>query len=198
MTFREPIGVYEQLSTRREQHTALVANMSPAARHAHLPSKYAKPVPYDRKPTAAELQELERLRNENTRLRARVSGLEARVEFLLKVSGPAASSGTIKQGDPFPGAAVDRAISIICKHWGTSPAALQCHSRERRFSRPRQAAYKLLVEEIHLSRANVGKFFRRDHTTVMHGLQKTLELAADPIWSGRYAAALAEFRGEAP
>lgn len=157
----------------------------------------ARPLP---KPDPlVDAKELARLRNENTALRAAVSGLEARVE-LLQVQVETASvyanrKLTIACG--FPEKAADRIAQCVAKHFGVEVANLREAGRLQRFVRPRQACYRLFIELLNLSMPNVGRYFRRDHTTIMHGIHSTHRLMeSDVDWRMKYDAARAELLAE--
>jgi hypothetical protein len=69
------------------------------------------------------------------------------------------------------------AIATICAEcWGIDRTRVMMPGRERRCVRPRQAAFKLLYERSGVSYVQIGKYFGRDHTTVMHGHQKATDL----------------------
>lgn len=189
----EPIGIVDGLQARR---AAVVRGLSPMAKHQAFPKVYAKPLPFDRSDDA-ERQELHRLRLENTNLKAKVSGLEARVEKLLltqnKMTDLVARKITIN--DAFPRASVERIVNIVAKHWDIDARTLRDPIRLRKIVRPRQACYWLMLERLHLSFNNIGRVFNRDHTTVMTGVHAARRLFDnDADWRQRYDASLAELK----
>lgn len=189
----EPIGEVARLQARR---AAVVANLSPAAKHQAFPRLYAMPVPFDRTPNE-ERQELHRLRLENTNLKAKIAGLESRVEMLLLTQDKMAVqvARRITVTDALPRASVERVVNIVAKHWDVDPRALRAPIRLRKFVRPRQAAYWLLSDLLKFSSGNIGRCFNRDHTTILHGISAARRFFENDVdWRTRYDAALAELK----
>lgn len=76
---------------------------------------------------------------------------------------------------------------IVCAVWGVRFSRVMSAERTRRVAYPRNAAFLILRERTGASLTPIGKFFKRDHTTVMHGLQVARRLAAeDPEWKANY------------
>lgn len=62
--------------------------------------------------------------------------------------------------------------------------------RLRQFARPRQAAYRLVRDFAGKTYPEIGRVFRRDHTTVLHGCQKVSELVrSSHTFAEKYAIA---------
>lgn len=86
---------------------------------------------------------------------------------------------------------------IVCQVWGVDHARLMSPERTRRVSFPRMAAWLLIrnrmrAEGKSISYPEIGKYFRRDHTTVMSGVEKAEWLMdADPEWRANFDAASA-------
>lgn len=191
------IGEYERVVAKR---VALVANLSPAAKHAHFPRLFARPMPPPPLVDIEEREEIKRLRSQNTILKAQVSGLEAKVELLetLQMQAAVHLARKITVRDGFPKASINRIIDIVARHYEVDPANLRAACRISRFVRPRQAAYRLLSEKLNLSFPNIGRCFNRDHTTVMHGLHSARRLFENDVdWRRRYDAARAEIEQSA-
>jgi chromosomal replication initiator protein len=70
-------------------------------------------------------------------------------------------------------ATVEEVIGAVCEHFGTSQSELRGRSRSKEIVLPRQVAMYLLREETNLSLADIGGALGgRDHTTVLHGIEK--------------------------
>ncbi|MEB3214492.1 MAG: helix-turn-helix domain-containing protein [Leptolyngbyaceae bacterium] len=62
-------------------------------------------------------------------------------------------------------------IDVVARHHDLSPFTLRGHVRTRDVAEPRQLAM-LIAHEMGLGGyPKIGRAFRRDHTTVMHGVQ---------------------------
>lgn len=75
---------------------------------------------------------------------------------------------------------------IVCSLWPVTLAELVGQSRVAHIVRARQAAYWLGVWRGGHSRAAVGRFYRRDHTAVLHGLAAVeRRRVTDPVFACR-------------
>ena len=64
-------------------------------------------------------------------------------------------------------------ISVVSEHYGVTPADLSGNKRNSKIVMPRQVAMYLCREIISTPLKNIGKALgNRDHTTVMHGIEK--------------------------
>lgn len=193
----QPIGIYAEQIAKRE---ALVAHMSPAARHANFPKVYARPPVADDAASAAKRKAAE-LQAENTRLKVNIARLEVRIESLESIQARLLMESARRKltvRDALPVGSIDRIVSVVCKHWQADPAVVKAVGRTRGVVRPRQACYRLLTDLLRMSRPNVGRVFNRDHTTVMHGLYSAdILLSTDADWRRRFEAALAELKSGA-
>ena len=64
-------------------------------------------------------------------------------------------------------------ISVVSDHYGVTPADLSGNKRNSKIVMPRQVAMYLCREIISTPLKNIGKALgNRDHTTVMHGIEK--------------------------
>lgn len=77
----------------------------------------------------------------------------------------------------------------VADHFGLTLADLIGPARDRKTSRPRQVAMWLCREITGKSMAEIGRAFRRDHTTVMHGLH-----AIDETTDGEIIDAMSRIR----
>lgn len=64
-------------------------------------------------------------------------------------------------------------LAVVSAKSGVAAEDLLGPSRLREFVRPRQIAFALMIEEFGYGRADVGRFFHRDHTTIIDGLLAT-------------------------
>lgn len=172
----EPIGEVARLQARR---AAVVANLSPAAKHQAFPRLYAQPAP-----KLSEAQKLRRelhrtqgtldeVRAENVRLRETVKGLQVELE---RFSGAAERASKVVPRVATI-AAVQRqflaeynALSAVDGREPLAHADLIGPRRGYALAHPRQICMWLCVKlckENSLPR--IGRAFGgKDHTTVMH------------------------------
>ena len=67
----------------------------------------------------------------------------------------------------------DYIISVVADHYGVTPADLSGNKRNSKIVMPRQVSMYLCREIISTPLKNIGKALgNRDHTTVMHGIEK--------------------------
>lgn len=57
-------------------------------------------------------------------------------------------------------------------HFGIALSRMLCRKRDRELSRPRQVAMWLAHETTEKSLNQIGSAFKRDHTTVLHGIRR--------------------------
>ena len=89
-----------------------------------------------------------------------------------------------------------RFADAVCKAWEISYAELMARDRSRRLAFPRFACFRFL-SSLGWSTNQIGRAFKRDHTTVMMGLLRAQWLHKHDLgWHRRYEAALAELKGE--
>lgn len=67
---------------------------------------------------------------------------------------------------------------LVAWRFRVTPAALMSRRRDRAFVRPRQVAMWLATRVAHAPQADVGRYFGRDHTTVMHAVKRVDRLMA--------------------
>lgn len=73
-------------------------------------------------------------------------------------------------------------ISAVAKHFSVGKKSLLGDSRARPIARPRQILMYLLRRELGLPLAEVGRLVGgRDHTTVMHAVEKITHLASEDV-----------------
>lgn len=189
------IGIVRGLQERRE---AVVANLSPAAKHANFPKLFPRPAPDTTPAEKAERDKREKVERENSELKAEMIALRARLAETEERCRVLAVRGAPKvtTTDIVPVASIERIVRIVASHFDVKTEDIRGDARLRPFVRPRQACYRLMTDLLCMSRPSIGKFFYRDHTTVLSGLQTALRLHdTDPDWRARYDAALEELKG---
>ena len=72
-------------------------------------------------------------------------------------------------------------IDAVCKHYSVSRRAIMGKARSRIIARPRQVLMYLLRTELGLPLEEVGRLVGRDHSTVIHGVDKITELRAENV-----------------
>lgn len=75
----------------------------------------------------------------------------------------------------------DNVIDVICNHYSIGKRALLGKGRSKMMVHPRQVLMYLLRTELNLPLEEVGRLVGRDHTTVMHGVDKIAQLAAGSV-----------------
>jgi chromosomal replication initiator protein len=77
----------------------------------------------------------------------------------------------------------------VAKEWGVTPEGLRSKTRTKTLTIPRQVAMHLMRELLGLQLVEIGAAFGgRDHSTVIHSLERVAEmLAADPAVAQRVA-----------
>lgn len=70
---------------------------------------------------------------------------------------------------------VDAVINCVCKYFGISSEEILGKSRAKPFAYPRQIAMYLARSHTTLSYPDLGRAFGKDHTTVLHGVQRIMD-----------------------
>lgn len=65
----------------------------------------------------------------------------------------------------------ERMLEILCGR-GITIEELKVDKREKPYVRARWEIYWMLLNEFGWSRARIGKYFNKDHTTVLHGIKQ--------------------------
>ncbi len=93
---------------------------------------------------------------------------------------------------PVNGPTINAVIRAVCAVWGCSEGALVSPSRGLAACRPRHAAFLLARRLCAMSYPEIGRRFKRDHTSVMHGADAAEHReATDPIYADKIARASA-------
>ena len=66
----------------------------------------------------------------------------------------------------------DLVVRYVCRYYGVEESQLKGRQRSRNISEPRQVAMYLIRQMAGLSQDDVGKFFQRDHSTVVYTVEK--------------------------
>ena len=69
----------------------------------------------------------------------------------------------------------DKVLKAVCQVCGTAKEDIFSRSREKNISISRQILMYLLKEELEMSYPSIGKFFKRDHSTALHGHKSVLK-----------------------
>lgn len=86
------------------------------------------------------------------------------------------NNGFLKRVEP------ETVMELICKHYSLGKRQLLSDSRLQKFALPRQVLMYLLRVELKLQLAEVGRIVaNRDHTTVMHAVDKISHLASNNV-----------------
>lgn len=80
--------------------------------------------------------------------------------------------------------------SAVCSVWGVHPARLHENSRERVVVEPRQLIFWWMHRHSNDSLVTIGKYYGKDHTTVMHARKVVSNLLeTDKEYRQKYEAA---------
>lgn len=92
----------------------------------------------------------------------------------------------------------NRVITIVAEEFGVSPHLLCGHSRTKELVQARQVAMFLMRTLLSQSLKEIGRHFGgRDHTTVLHALNKIEQLrTSDPSFAGRLSTLKMRITGE--
>lgn len=73
-------------------------------------------------------------------------------------------------------------IEAVCKQYSIKKKQILSNSRVKNFALPRQVLMYLLRTELDLPLQEVGRLIGgRDHTTVMHAVEKITKLASESV-----------------
>ncbi len=163
----EPIGIYAEQVAKR---AAIVTNLSPAARHAHFPKIYAKPVPA---PPSTEIMQsdMDALKRRCAKLEAQCVQLHIRVKELEeRVPSQPIELPAVLSACPSAKEIVQLAAAVT----GLRIDIMKGASRARPHVYPRHFAIWLVREcRWDMTWTQIaGLFGHRDHSTVGHALKK--------------------------
>jgi chromosomal replication initiator protein len=77
---------------------------------------------------------------------------------------------------------IKKIIGVVCGHFSVSERDIHSSNRERKIARPRQIIMYLARKMIGLSYPQIGEALgKRDHTTIMYGVQHIAELCEEDL-----------------
>ncbi|MBU6408076.1 MAG: hypothetical protein KGS44_13260 [Alphaproteobacteria bacterium] len=83
-------------------------------------------------------------------------------------------------------------VRAVCAAWNVDDYRVLSPSKKRQYVYPRNAIIMILHASTKASSPSIGKFLRRDHSTVLHGLALAKRLLIeDAEWRANYDAAMA-------
>lgn len=98
------------------------------------------------------------------------------VELITSILGKGVEDKRIAQSNP------DRVIDAVCSHYSIGKRALLGKGRARLSAHPRQVLMYILRTELNLPLEEVGRLVGgRDHSTVIHGVDKITKMAATNV-----------------
>jgi chromosomal replication initiator protein len=103
----------------------------------------------------------------------------------MRGPGPAWGSEqrTTRTGGPLTPFAIQQ---IVAAEWGVTPEGLQSKTRTKTLTTPRQVAMLLCRELLALQLVEIGNAFGgRDHSTVIHSLERAAEMMQEPAFRDR-------------
>ena len=102
------------------------------------------------------------------------------IESLLEKGGENSVASSSKKSP-------DEIIDIVCKYFSLSKKTITGQVRSRNIVRPRQILMYLLRTQFQLPLEEVGRLIgNRDHTTVMHAVEKITQLASTDVNTREY------------
>lgn len=75
----------------------------------------------------------------------------------------------------------DAVIDAVCEHFSVGKRGLLGKSRSKMLAHPRQVVMYLLRNELKLPLEEIGRLVSRDHSTVIHGVDKITKLASESV-----------------
>lgn len=91
----------------------------------------------------------------------------------------------------FKSQAIRRVVVAVCATWDVTPSDLLSHTRTQSLALPRFAVMRMLFRRVGWSLSKIGREMRRDHTSVMHGIDRAKELSRHNLsWRAKYDAAV--------
>jgi chromosomal replication initiator protein len=79
---------------------------------------------------------------------------------------------------------LERVMQAVCEHFGVSLDEVQSRIRSKNLVVPRQIAMYICREMTDHSLPDIGRYFKRDHSTVIHGHGKVRDLLdEDPVFA---------------
>lgn len=178
----ERLGIVEDLTDRRE---AMMARLSPGARHRHFPTVYAKPLPRPDK-SEQHAAEVKALKAQIAAQRAEILQLRANNNALSEALAGTAPAESVDANGEFRPRPVSEVMVDFCaalnrygfrvhdELWTIDH--MRSQRRSRLLARPRQICMWVCLRVTGKSLPHIGQLFGgRDHTTVMHARNRARE-----------------------
>ena len=108
---------------------------------------------------------------------ARIKNVEITPEFIETQLG----KGIETNGQILKKSSPNDVISAVSKHFSLNKKSLLGTSRSRPVARPRQVLMYILRIDLRLPLEEVGRIVGRDHTTVMHAVNKITHMASNDV-----------------
>lgn len=70
----------------------------------------------------------------------------------------------------------EKIIQVVCDHFGLNADHLKSSCRDKELVHARHVIFYFLRKHTSISLKNAGRIFNRDHTTVLHGLDKLSDI----------------------
>ena len=125
----------------------------------------------------------ERLANYNIR---EIEGILKKVYFLANLHGKASASledmeEVLRKDSPSVEVSKsrmnqDRIIDIVCDYYGINRNDLTGRRRNKDIVEPRQVCIYLMWSQLSIPLINIGEYFGRDHTTIIHARDKIMDM----------------------
>lgn len=82
--------------------------------------------------------------------------------------------------------AAQKIVTEICRHVEVALPIVMGDNRKRSYVIARNLSYRLLRRHLSWSYAELGEFFNKDHSSVMHGVKSiNNDIASDPVFRER-------------
>ena len=79
----------------------------------------------------------------------------------------------------------DYIVQIVADQYGIDPSDIKSKKRSQDIALPRQIVMYLCNKCIGMSSSEIGRYLERDHSTVIHGIDKMVELITNEKKSGK-------------
>jgi len=189
----QPIGEYQRIA---DKHSALASRMSPSALHAAFPGKYARPLPAP--------DHDDKLRTEIVRLNVSIAKLPQQNKRLRMENAALVRKATIPStpdAPPMMAAIVQEFLIALADEEQTIDGGpftivhLYGRGNSQKWTRPRHVAMWLCRQITGKTTSEIAALFGgRDHTAVMHAVDRAQELMEEfPMWHRISHRVLAKF-----
>ncbi|MBR4270258.1 MAG: chromosomal replication initiator protein DnaA [Clostridia bacterium] len=125
----------------------------------------------------------DRLANYNIR---EIEGILKKIYFLANLHGKASASvedmeEVLRKDSPSAEVSKsrmnqDKIIDIVCDYYGINRNDLTGRRRNKEIVMPRQVCIYLMWSQLNIPLINIGEYFGRDHTTIIHARDKIMDM----------------------